>query len=79
VSPGTFSATDLCSDGESGANGAFGRVLQGTGKAKISQNAVAHEFGDEASKPADRTSTGVLITPYQSAQKLWVDAARQRS
>ena len=71
-------ATHFCNNGESGTNGTFGRVLEGMREAEISQNAVAHELGDEAAEPPDRTSHRVLITSDQHAQKLRIDRARQR-
>jgi hypothetical protein len=69
---------DVRRDGESGTDGAFGRIFEGARKPKVGEDAVAHELGDEAAEPADRTSTDILKTPYQRAQKLGVYAAGQR-
>ena len=59
-----------------GANGAFGRILEGARKAKIGQNAITHEFGDEAPEPPNRTRSGVLIAPDQRAHRLGIDRTR---
>jgi len=69
-------AADFRQDTDRGANGAFGRILEGARKAKISQNAIPHDSGDEAAEPPNRTHSGVLIAPDQRAQRLGIDRTR---
>ena len=75
---GQFDAGDFGQDIDRGANCPLRRVLEGARKAEIGEDAVAHEFGDEATEPSDRAGHGVLIAADQRAQKLGIDRAGQR-
>ena len=73
-----FNCADLRQDSNGGANGAFRRILKGTGKAEIGQHAIAHEFGDETTITPDRTRHRVLVSPDESAKRLRIELRRQR-
>src|SRR4029077_5845439 len=62
-------------DTDGGADGAFCRVLEGAWKAKVSQNAVAHEFGDESAESRDCSRGGVLIALEQISEQFGVKRA----
>ena len=70
--------TDFRQDGDRGADRPLRRVLEGAGEAEIGEHAIAHEFGDKAAEPSDRTGGDVLITPDQISQLFGIDFARQR-
>ena len=69
-------AADFRDDGDRGTNGAFRGILEGERKAEISQDAIAHELGDEAAVSPDRAGGGILVTPDQFPEELGVDFAR---
>ncbi len=70
-----FDAAYFRQDADCGANGTLCRILEGTGKTEIGQNAIAHELGDEAAVSPDRAGGGVLIAPDQTAEQFGVDFA----
>ena len=59
---------DFGQNADRGTNRAFSRILEGVRETEIGENAIAHEFGDEAAEPADRAGGGVLIAPDQASQ-----------
>ena len=72
----TLDAADFSQDADRGPDGAFSRILEGVRESEISENAVAHELGNEAAEPADRAGGGILITPDQTSQQFRIDGAR---
>jgi hypothetical protein len=53
-------------------------VFMRMGKAEIGQNAVAHEFGDEAVVPRDHAGARVLIGADDLPHVLWIEPRRKR-
>jgi hypothetical protein len=53
-------------------------VLVRAGKAEIGENAVAHEFGDEAVVACDHAGARVLIGPDDLAHVLGIESRRKR-
>jgi hypothetical protein len=70
--------THDASDFQSRPDRTLGVVLVGARKAKISQNAVAHEFGDETVIAGDHARTGVLIGANHLPHILRIEPRRQR-
>ena len=62
--------------GDRGTNGAFRGILEGERKAEISQDAIAHELGDEAAVTPDRAGSGILVPTDQTAEEFGVHFAR---
>ncbi len=68
-------SADFRQDAKRGVNCAFRSVFEGARKTEISQNAIAHELGDEAAVSPYRAGGGVLITPDQIAEEFGIDLA----
>ena len=75
---GALQAADLADERKSGAHRPLGVVLMGLRVAEISENAVAHVFGDIPAETADRLGDRAMIGADDLAQILGIEAPRKR-